>query len=84
MKEHSQVLFLLNDERETAYVMHKIPINQIIYPQFITAQQLLKYFAKNRKTVSRINYHRNLEKIQTVNAIPCVFRHFHCNDYIPL
>lgn len=50
MKEHSQVLFLLNDERETAYVMHKIPINQIIYPQFITAQQLLKYFAKNRKT----------------------------------
>lgn len=50
MKEHSQVLFLLNDETETAYVMHKIPINQIIYPQFITAQQLLKYFAKNRKT----------------------------------
>lgn len=50
MKEHSQVLFLLNDERETAYVMHKIPINQIIYPQFITAHQLLKYFAKNRKT----------------------------------
>lgn len=50
MKEHSQVLFLLNDERETAYVMHKIPINQIIYPHFITAQQLLKYFAKNRKT----------------------------------
>lgn len=49
MKEHSQVLFLVNDERETAYVMHKIPINQIIYPQFITAL-LLKYFAKNRKT----------------------------------
>lgn len=49
MKEHSQVLFLLNDERETAYVMHKIPINQIIYPQFITAQQLNPIFCQEQK-----------------------------------
>lgn len=49
MKEHSQVLFLLNDERETAYVMHKIPINQIIYPQFFYRTTITEIFCQEQK-----------------------------------